>query len=74
MSGPFSSVTIVPDAGQWLIILNRPAKAETLLACSDRAHAVTKAGDLAALLGLPMVAVGCEPEESSGAPIPQMVR
>ena len=71
---PLGSVAIMPDGGQWLIVLNRPARAETLLVCMDRAQAVAQAGELAALLDLPLLAVGAEPEEASGAPIPLKVR
>ena len=74
MTAVLGSVAIIPDGDRWSVVLNRPGRAETLLQCGDRAQAVAKAGDLAALLDLPMPAVGSEPEEASGTPIPQTVR
>ena len=71
---PLGSVAIIPDGDRWSVVLNRPGRAETLLQCNDRAQAVAKAGDLAALLDLPLLAVGSEPEEATGAPIPQTLR
>ena len=75
MSGPMlPSVTIAPDGEGWSVILNRPARAQVLRTFPDRAQAMAQAAQLAAMLDLALIAVGSEPEESSGAPIPQMVR
>ena len=71
---PLGSVAIQPDGDRWNVVLNRPARAELLRSFPDRAQAMTQAAQLAAMLDLALVAVGSEPEEFSGAAIPQMVR
>lgn len=69
-----ASVAIVPAGDGWAVILNRPARAEVLRTFPDRAQAMAQAAQLAAMLDLPMLTVGSEPEEASGTPVPQLVR
>lgn len=71
---PLGSVAIVPAGDQWAVILNRPARAEVLRTFPDRAQAVHSAGHLAEMLDLPLLAVGAEPDDASGAPSPLPVR
>lgn len=74
MTAPLGSVAIVPSGDEWNVILNRPARAEVLRTFPDRAQAMVQAAQLAAMLDVALITVGGEPEESSGVPIPQLVR
>ena len=71
---PLGSVAIIPADDRWAVVLNRPARVETLRSFPDRAQAMVQASQLAALLDVALIAVGSEPEEFSGTPIAQTVR
>ena len=71
---PLGAVAIVPAGDGWAVVLNRPARAETLRTFTDRDQAVHSAGHLAEMLDLPLLAVGVEPDDASGAPSPFPMR
>ena len=71
---PLGSVAVVPAGNAWAVILNRPARAEVLRTFENRDQAVHSAGHLAEMLDLPMLAVGAEPDDASGAPSPFPMR
>ena len=63
-AGPtLGSVTVARDGSAWAVICNRPGRAEQRRGFTDRSQAVLHGGQMAAMMDLPFVTVGADPEE-----------
>ena len=75
MSGPaLSAVSVVPAGDRWAVEYLCPGRAEVRRTYTDRADAVLHAAQAAAMMGLPLVTVGDEPDDSGGTPLPLALR
>ena len=63
MSAALGSVSVSRQGSGYAVTCSRPGRADTRRGFTDRAQAVLHAGQMAAMMDLPLVQVGAEPEE-----------